>query len=193
MYVEYLVTRSEVISVSRTMFGKHEMHKQYICELVGNGGHKINFRLYLGECVGASQGRQQYEIVKTHIKVGSLLHCEFGYLFPTSYLRLYLLRFKECSPIASRSGKVISGEDFLNPNRGYWATTKVHGDWICPTHIPLSGEAYVPIKGYPALSPDSSSGSHNEGGYLKWIPPQKPKWFTRGKLLSSLRSFFVQK
>lgn len=167
IYREFLVTEAEV----RT----DEVQTIFHCNLLGRHNHRVSFQLIISGCVGEAGYQAQYEAIKPLCTVGTLLHCSIVYRHRYDAFVMCIGDMMALQAIRMNDGSTISGEAYLDPNRGYWVQTESASEWAqFPGVIELDGESHIPARPFPLLlqRPDS------ERSHELALVPATP-WYTR--------------
>lgn len=109
------------------------------CELEGDNQHKVSFSVKAGD--------REYDLISAYCKPGALLLCGVAYLMYRNYLRMCIVSIKPLQPVRCGSFTPVDGATYMNPNRGFWVTTRPDGEEVSVPLIALGGESYLPVAG----------------------------------------------
>lgn len=173
---EYVVTSVEVVK-------RDEKTEDYQCELTGWFGHKISFSLRTKGCVGEQSFTRQKAAVEPLMRKGEMVYCNFVYQKHMGEFGLALYYVQPIEPHSSSDGRIISSEQYYNPNRGFWVHTrpKSEGVYIPDGFISLHGEVYLPILDgwYTQVSHLSWEDAHKGDRDIGFVWKSGPSLFKR--------------
>ncbi len=143
-------------------------YDEFVCEVENRDGCKAKFSLTPNKSTDDSDNHTQtYALLSPYLRVGALIS------FGSAYIRdreSFSLGFYDLLPLTPYrvNGGVISADEFLNSNRGYWAYSQHHGKRIpfpcgllrCwgDVHIPLVESGHL-----PHMLPAHMTGGYREG------------------------------
>jgi hypothetical protein len=142
-------------------------YDEFVCEVENGGGIKAKFALVSESENDSRRHAETYRLVKPHLRVGALVQFGSAYQLTDDSFALGFYDLLPLTPYRVNGG-VISADDYLNPNRGYWVHSRHHGKRIpfpCG-FITCWGDVHIPLVesgGLPHVPSTQVTGEYRQG------------------------------
>jgi len=142
-------------------------YDEFVCELENGDGNTVKFALACESEEDTNRQVETYRLIKSYLRVGALI--QFGSAYKLAD-ESFVLGFHDLLPLTPYrvNGGVISADEYLNPNRGYWVCSRHHGNRIpfpCG-FVSCWGDAHIPLVEtgcLPHVPPTQVTGDYREG------------------------------